>query len=52
MEDNHIRILEKVKSKRELTKEENKFLSQLKDDLSDAEGYVKEQIEDVLKIIK
>lgn len=42
-----IELLEKVKSKRELTEEEIKIIKQLKKDLDDAEKFVRKEIEDI-----
>lgn len=47
-----IKLLEKVKSKRELTLEESKIMEQLKKDLDEAEEFVKKEIEDIEKEIK
>lgn len=47
-----IKMLEKTKSKRELTEEEEKIIKQLKQDLDDAERYVLKEIEDVEKEVK
>jgi hypothetical protein len=47
-----IKILEKTKTKRELTEEEEKIIKQLKQDLDDAERYVKKEIEDVEREVK
>lgn len=47
-----IKFLEKAKSRRELTKEEDRVLEKLKKDLDDAEKFVKKEIEDVEKEIQ
>ncbi|MBU1348754.1 hypothetical protein KJ781_01645 [Patescibacteria group bacterium] len=47
-----IRMLDLVKSKRELTKEEERIIKQLKKDLDHAERYVRKEIEDVEKEVR
>ena len=47
-----IRLLEKTKSKRELTKEENKAVKDLKDSLDNVEGIVGKEIKDIEKEVK
>ena len=47
-----IKMLEKAKSKRQLTEEEEKIIKQLKRDLDDAEKFVKKEIEDIEKEMK
>jgi hypothetical protein len=42
-----IKLLEKTRGKRELTKEEDKIVKQLKKDLETAEKFVKKEIEDI-----
>lgn len=49
---NHIRILEKAKTKRELTEEENKILSQLRRDLDKAEEAIGGEIEKIERDLK
>jgi hypothetical protein len=44
-----IKMLEKTKSRRQLTEEEEKIIKQLKRDLDDAEKFVRKEIEDVEK---
>jgi hypothetical protein len=44
-----IGLLEKTETKRQLTDEEEKIVKQLKKDLSDAERFVKKEIEDIEK---
>lgn len=53
-EDIHdqVKMLEKVKTKRELTKEEEEVIKRLKHDLDDAEKYVIKEIEDIEREIK
>ncbi len=53
-EDIHeqIKMLEKTKTKRELTEEEEKIIKQLKEDLDDAERFVRKEIKDVVKEVK
>ncbi|MGB9637416.1 MAG: hypothetical protein ACPLY7_01320, partial [Microgenomates group bacterium] len=45
-----IKFLEKTKTKRQLTEEEEEIIKQLKKDLEDAEKFVKKEIEDVEKL--
>ena len=40
-------MLEKAKSKRQLTEEEEKIIKQLKKDLDDAEKFVRKGIKDI-----
>lgn len=47
-----IKLLEKTRTKRELTAEEEKIAEQLKKDLNDAEKFVQKEIEDIEKEIK
>jgi GxxExxY protein len=47
-----IKILEKAKTKRQLTEEEEKISKQLKKDLDDAEKFVRKEIEDIEKEVK
>ena len=47
-----IKMLEKTKSRRELTEEEEKIIKQLKKDLDDAEKFVRKEIEDIEKEVK
>lgn len=47
-----IKLLEKTKTKRELTEEEEKIIKQLRNDLDDAEKFVKKEIEDIEKAVK
>ena len=47
-----IKMLEKTRSKRELTEEEEKIIKQLKQDLDDAERYVRKEIEDIEKEVR
>ena len=47
-----IKMLEKTRTKRELTKEEEKIIKRLKKDLDDAEKFVKKEIEDIERTIK
>src|SRR3989344_3344887 len=47
-----IKMLEKTKTKRQLTKEEEKIIKQLKKDLDDAEKFVRKEIEDIEKEVK
>ncbi len=49
---NHIKILERAKSKRELTDEEDKILAQLKRDLDRAEQTIEGEMEKIDKDIK
>ena len=43
----YINMLEKAKSKRQLTEEEEKIIKQLKKDLDDAEKFVRKEIKDI-----
>ena len=47
-----VKILEKTKTKRELTEDEEKIIKQLKKDLSNAEKLVRKEIGDIKKITK
>lgn len=47
-----IKMLEKARTKRQLTGEEEKIVKQLKKDLDDAEKFVRKEIEDIEKEIK
>ncbi len=47
-----IKILEKVRTKRQFTEEEDKIIKQLRKDLDDAEKFVRKEIEDIEKEIK
>lgn len=47
----HVKLLEKARNKRELTHEEEKILKQLKKDLNDAEKFMIREIEDIEKEI-
>ncbi|MFH0712340.1 MAG: hypothetical protein V2A55_00555 [Candidatus Jorgensenbacteria bacterium] len=47
-----IKMLEKIKTKRQLTEEEEKIIKRLKKDLDDAERFVKKEIEDIEKVVK
>ena len=47
-----IKMLEKTKTKRQLTEEEEKIIKQLKKDLDDAEKFVRKEIEDIGKEVK
>lgn len=47
-----VKILEKTRTKRQLTEEEEKIIKQLKKDLDDAEKFVRKEIEDIKKEIK
>ncbi len=47
-----IKMLEKTRTKRQLTEEEDKILKQLKNHLDDAEKFVRKEIEDIEKVIK
>ena len=47
-----IKMLEKTKTKRQLTEEEEKIIKQLKKDLDNAEKLVKKEIEDIEKVTK
>ena len=49
---NQIKLLEKVKNKRQLTEEEDKIIKQLKKDLDEAEKFIKKEIEDIEREIK
>jgi hypothetical protein len=45
-------ILEKTKSKRQLTAEEEKINKQMKKDLEDAEAYIRKEIEDIEDLVE
>ena len=45
----HIKLLEKVKSQRPLTKEENVIIAKCKEDLTQAEKIIGKEIEDIEK---
>ncbi len=47
-----IKMLEKTKTKRQLTEEEEKIINRLKKDLDDAEKFVRKEIEDIEKEVK
>jgi hypothetical protein len=47
-----IKLLEKTKSKRELTEEEEKIIKQLKKDVDQAEKFVKKEIQDIEKEVQ
>lgn len=47
-----VKMLEKTKTRRELTNEEEKVIRRLKKDLDDAEKFVREEIEDIEREIK
>lgn len=47
-----IKILEKTRTKRQLTEEEEKIVKQLKRDLDDAERFIRKEIEDIEKEVK
>ncbi len=47
-----VKMLEKTKTRRELTKEEEKVIKRLKKDLGDAEKFVKKEIKDIEKEMK
>lgn len=47
-----VKLLEKTKTKRELTEEEEKIIKQLRKDLDDAEKFVRKEIEDIEKEIR
>ncbi len=44
-----IKLLEKAKTKRQLTEEEEKIIARLKKDLDDAEKFVKKEIDDIAR---
>lgn len=48
----HVKLLEKTKTKRQLTEEEEKIIKQLRKDLDDAEKFVRKEIEDIEKEIR
>jgi len=47
-----VKMLEKTKTKRQLTEEEEKIIKQLKKDLDDAEKFVRKEIEDIEKEVR
>jgi hypothetical protein len=47
-----IKLLEKTRTKRQLTEEEEKIIKQLKKDLDDAEKFVRKEIEDIEREVK
>lgn len=47
-----VKLLEKTKTKRQLTEEEEKVIKQLRKDLDDAEKFVRKEIEDIEKAVK
>lgn len=47
-----VKLLEKTRTKRQLTKEEEKIIKQLSKDLDDAERFVRKEIEDIEKAVK
>ncbi|MDO8560830.1 MAG: hypothetical protein Q7R91_01280 [bacterium] len=47
-----IKMLEKTRTKRQLTEEEEKIIKQLRKDLDDAEKFVRKEIEDIEKEVK
>ena len=47
-----IKMLEKTKTKRQLTEEEEKIIKRLKNDLDDAEKFVRKEIEDIEKEVR
>ena len=47
-----IKMLEKTRTKRQLTEEEEKIVKQLRKDLDDAEKFVRKEIEDIEKEVK
>ena len=47
-----IKMLEKTKTKRQLTEEEERIIERLKKDLDDAEKSVRKEIEDIEKEVK
>lgn len=47
-----VKMLEKTRTKRQLTEEEEKIVKHLKKDLDDAEKFVKKEIEDIEKEVK
>ena len=48
----HIKLLEKTKTKRQLTEEEEKIIKQLRKDLDNAEKFVSKEIKDIEKEIR
>ena len=47
-----IKLLEKTRTKRQLTEEEERIIKQLKKDLDDAEKFVRKEIQDIEKVMK
>ena len=47
-----VKMLEKTRTKRELTDEEEEVIKRLKKDLDDAEKFVRKEIEDIEKEVK
>lgn len=47
-----VKLLEKTRTKRQLTEEEEKIIKQLRKDLDDAEKFVRKEIEDIEKEIR
>lgn len=47
-----VKLLEKTRTKRQLTEEEDKIIKQLRKDLDDAERFVRKEIEDIEKAVK
>ena len=47
-----IKMLEKTRTKRELTEEEEKIIHHLKENLDSAEKFIKKEIEDIEKEVK
>jgi len=47
-----IKLLEKTRTKRQLTEEEEKIIKQFRKDLDDAEKFVRKEIEDIEKEVK
>jgi len=47
-----VKLLEKTRTKRQLTEEEEKIIKQLRKDLDDAEKFVRKEIEDIEKEVK
>lgn len=50
--EGQIKLLEKTKTKRQFTKEEDRIIKQLKKDLDDAERFVKKEIKDIEKEVE
>ncbi|MFY9461710.1 MAG: hypothetical protein WAP51_00715 [Candidatus Sungiibacteriota bacterium] len=47
-----VKLLEKTRTKRQLTEEEEKIIKQLRKDLDDAEKFVRKEIEDIEEAVK